>query len=59
MNINELKNILSDSNWVEKAFKSNIKYGEYDSWNSNFDSMANKGWHQAINYVLKLIEKGE
>ena len=53
--IAELRSVLSDYSKIEEEFQNNMKYGDYDSYNSNYKEMAGSGWVQCAQWILKMI----
>lgn len=56
--LSNVVSILKSYSSVHMAFKVRIKHGENDSWSPNHMSMKEKGWEQAVEWVLELLASG-
>jgi ABC-type multidrug transport system fused ATPase/permease subunit len=57
--LSDIQVVLSNYSKVGKGFKENMKYGEYDSWSGNYDNIAENGWRQCANWILKMLQKNQ
>lgn len=53
--LSDIRAKLENYSVVHKAFEERIRHGENDSWDPHYVSMKEKGWEQAIEWVLELM----